>query len=127
MSNKDREHMKIFVTGARGQLGHDIMLELEKRGIPAIGVDKEELDITDREAVLDYIVKAGPTALIHCAAWTAVDAAEDQEEACRLVNASGTGYIAEACRRLDIPMMYFSTDYVFNGQGQRPWEPEDEP
>ena len=127
MSNSDKDQMKIFVTGARGQLGHDIMLELEKRGMAAIGVDKEEMDITDREAVLKYIKEAAPTALIHCAAWTAVDAAEDQEEACRLVNAVGTGYIAEACKDLGIPMMYFSTDYVFNGQGQRPWQPDDEP
>ena len=118
--------MKIFVTGVRGQLGHDIMLELARRGIEAVGVDKEEMDITDPEAVRALIMKEAPTAMIHCAAWTAVDSAEDQEEACRAVNALGTENIARVCGELDIPMMYFSTDYVFNGQGERPWEPDDE-
>lgn len=118
--------MKIFVTGVRGQLGHDIMLELARRGIEAVGVDKEEMDITDPEAVRDLIMQEAPTAMIHCAAWTAVDSAEDQEEACREVNALGTENIARVCGEMDIPMMYFSTDYVFNGQGERPWEPDDE-
>ena len=118
--------MKIFVTGVRGQLGHDIMLELEKRGIGATGVDKEEMDITDAEAVDKLISAEAPDAVIHCAAWTAVDAAEDAEDACRAVNALGTENIAKVCGRLGIPMMYFSTDYVFNGKGERPWEPEDE-
>ena len=118
--------MKIFVTGVRGQLGHDIMLELEKRGIGATGVDKEEMDITDAEAVDKLISAEAPDAVIHCAAWTAVDAAEDAEDACRAVNALGTENIAKVCGKLGIPMMYFSTDYVFNGTGAKPWKPEDE-
>ena len=118
--------MKIFVTGIRGQLGHDIMLELDKRGIEGIGTDIQELDITDEAAVDRYVTEAAPDAMIHCAAWTAVDAAEEREEDCRRVNALGTENIAKVCAKLDIPMMYFSTDYVFNGKGERPWEPEDE-
>ena len=118
--------MKIFVTGIRGQLGHDIMLELEKRGIEGIGTDIQELDITDEAAVDRYVTEAAPDAMIHCAAWTAVDAAEEREEDCRRVNALGTENIAKVCAKLGIPMMYFSTDYVFNGKGERPWEPEDE-
>ena len=118
--------MRIFVTGARGQLGHDIMLELKKRDIEAVGVDIEEMDITDAEACERVIIEAAPTHVIHCAAWTAVDAAEEKPEACRRVNALGTENIAKVCGSLGIPMMYFSTDYVFNGQGERPWEPEDE-
>ncbi len=118
--------MRIFVTGARGQLGHDIMLELKKRDIEAVGVDIEEMDITDAEACERVITEAAPTHVIHCAAWTAVDAAEEKPEACRRVNALGTENIAKVCGSLGIPMMYFSTDYVFNGQGERPWEPADE-
>ena len=117
--------MRIFVTGVRGQLGHDIMLEMEKRGIDAVGVDIQEMDITDTEAVERVITDACPTNVIHCAAWTAVDLAEEREEDCRRVNALGTENIARVCGQLGIPMMYFSTDYVFNGQGERPWEPED--
>ena len=117
--------MRRFVTGVRGQLGHDIMLELEKRGIDAVGVDIQEMDITDTEAVERVITDACPTNVIHCAAWTAVDLAEEREEDCRRVNALGTENIARVCGQLGIPMMYFSTDYVFNGQGERPWEPED--
>lgn len=116
---------RIFVTGAKGQLGHDIMLELAKRNIDCVGVDIEEMDITDPEAVRNVIAEASPDAVIHCAAWTAVDAAEDNEEKCRQVNAFGTENIAKVCRELMIPMMYFSTDYVFNGEGDRPWEPDD--
>ena len=119
--------MKIFVTGVRGQLGHDIMLELAKRNIDGFGVDIEEMDITDPKAVEQVIGDAAPDAVIHCAAWTAVDAAEDNEDKCRLVNASGTENIARVCGKRGIPMMYFSTDYVFDGEGVRPWEPEDKP
>ena len=119
--------MKIFVTGVRGQLGHDIMLELAKRNIDGFGVDIEEMDITDPKAVEQVIGDAAPDAVIHCAAWTAVDAAEDNEEKCRLVNASGTENIARVCGNRGIPMMYFSTDYVFDGEGERPWKPEDKP
>lgn len=117
--------MKVFVTGVKGQLGFDVMNELKKRGHEAIGVDIEEMDITDEESVNRVIKAAAPDAVIHCAAYTAVDAAEDNEELCRKVNAAGTGYIARVCRELDIKLMYISTDYVFNGRGTRPWEPDD--
>ncbi len=118
--------MKVFVTGVKGQLGHDVVNELTKRGHEAIGVDIEEMDITDRVSVDRVIKEAAPEAVIHCAAWTAVDAAEDEDkkEKVRLVNAVGTEYIAKVCRKLNIPMMYISTDYVFNGLGTRPWEPD---
>ena len=118
--------MKVFVTGVKGQLGHDVMNELAKRGLGGIGVDVEEMDITDAEACERVIKAAAPEAVIHCAAYTAVDAAEDNEELCRRVNGQGTRNIAKVCAELDIPMMYISTDYVFNGQGERPWEPDDE-
>lgn len=118
--------MKVFVTGVKGQLGFDVVNELEKRGHEAIGADIEEMDITDAESVNKVIKEAAPDAVIHCAAFTAVDAAEDQVDLCRRVNAWGTENIAKVCRDLDIKMMYLSTDYVFNGQGTRPWEPDDE-
>ncbi len=118
--------MKVFVTGVKGQLGFDVVNELNKRGHEAVGVDIDEMDITDKESVNRVIKATAPDAVIHCAAYTAVDAAEDNEELCRNVNAKGTEYIAEVCRELDIKMMYISTDYVFNGQGTRPWEPDDE-
>lgn len=117
--------MKVFVTGSKGQLGYDVVDELEKRGHTAIGVDIEELDITDAEAVDKMITEAAPDAVIHCAAWTAVDAAEDNEEECRQVNAYGTENIAKVCKKLDCKMMYISTDYIFDGKGTRPWEPDD--
>ena len=118
--------MKVFVTGVYGQLGHDVMNELAKRGLEGIGVDVEEMDITDAEACERVIKAAAPEAVIHCAAYTAVDAAEDNRELCHRVNGEGTKNIARVCSELDIPMMYISTDYVFNGQGERPWEPDDE-
>lgn len=118
--------MKVFVTGVKGQLGFDVVNELEKRDIEAIGVDIDEMDITDAVQVKKVITEAKPDAVIHCAAYTAVDAAEDHIEICRKVNAEGTKNIAEVCKKLDIKMMYISTDYVFNGQGTRPWEPDDE-
>jgi len=118
--------MKVFVTGVKGQLGFDVVNELNKRGHEAVGVDIDEMDITDKESVNRVIKAAAPDAVIHCAAYTAVDAAENNEELCRNVNAKGTEYIAGVCRELDIKMMYISTDYVFNGQGTRPWEPDDE-
>ncbi|WP_313347419.1 dTDP-4-dehydrorhamnose reductase [Lacrimispora sp.] len=117
--------MKVLVTGVKGQLGFDVVNELLKRGHEAIGVDIEEMDITDEESVNRVIKAAAPDAVIHCAAYTAVDAAEDNVDICRKVNATGTGYIAKVCKDLDIKMMYISTDYVFNGQGTRPWEPDD--
>lgn len=118
--------MKVFVTGVKGQLGFDVVNELKKRGHEAIGVDIDEMDITDEVSVNRVIRAAAPDAVIHCAAYTAVDAAEENEELCRNVNAKGTEYIAKVCRELDIRMMYISTDYVFDGQGARPWEPDDE-
>lgn len=118
--------MKVLVTGVKGQLGYDVVNELEKRGIEAIGVDIQEMDITDAASVDKVIKEAAPDAVIHCAAYTAVDAAEDNEEICRKVNAEGTQNIANVCKELDIKMTYISTDYVFGGQGTRPWEPDDE-
>ena len=118
--------MKVFVTGVKGQLGYDVVNELEKRGLEAIGVDIQEMDITDANSVNSVIGEATPDAVIHCAAYTAVDAAEDNVELCRRVNAEGTQNIANMCKKLDIPMIYISTDYVFDGQGERPWLPDDE-
>jgi len=118
--------MKVLVTGVKGQLGYDVVNELEKRGIEAVGVDIEEMDITNAESVDTVISGAAPDAVIHCAAYTAVDAAEDNVEICRKVNADGTQNIANVCKKLNCKMIYISTDYVFDGKGERPWEPEDE-
>lgn len=117
--------MKVFVTGVKGQLGYDVVNELEKRGHTAIGVDIEDLDIIDAAAVDKMITETAPEAVIHCAAWTAVDAAEDNEEKCRQVNVNGTENIAKVCKKLNCKMMYISTDYIFDGKGTRPWEPDD--
>ncbi len=117
--------MKVLVTGVKGQLGYDVVKELEKRGMEAVGVDIEEMDITDAGSVDCVIKQAAPDAVIHCAAYTAVDAAEDNEAICRKVNVEGTQNIANVCKELDIKMIYISTDYVFGGDGERPWEPED--
>ena len=137
--------MRVFVTGVGGQLGHDCVKELVKRGHTAIGSDLGEslnseillspeaafsyvpLDITDREAVMGVISKARPDAIIHCAAWTAVDAAEDEENQAKVnaINHLGTRYIAEAAKAADAKMVYISTDYVFDGQGEEPWKPDD--
>lgn len=140
--------MKVFVTGVCGQLGHDVMHELGKRGYTAIGSDimemaapysspdketpevsffYEKLDITDREAVINTIQNVKPDVVIHCAAWTAVDAAEDKDnrEKVDKINHLGTQYIAEAAKSVDAKMVYISTDYVFDGQGERPWDPDD--
>ena len=116
--------MRVFVTGVKGQLGYDVMNELEKQGLEGIGVDIDEMDITDADQVNKVIKEAAPDAVIHCAAYTAVDAAEDNEEICRKVNAQGTENIAKVCKEIDVPMMYISTDYVFDGQGEKPWEPD---
>lgn len=121
--------MKVFVTGVKGQLGYDVMRELEKRGYnDAVGVDIEEMDITDSESVDRVITDANPDVVIHCAAWTAVDLAEDEDkqDKARLVNSVGTENIAKVCKKLDCKIIYISTDYVFDGQGTRPWEPDDE-
>ena len=117
--------MKVLVTGVKGQLGHDVMNELALRGIEGTGVDVEEMDITDRTACETVISQEKPDAVIHCAAYTAVDAAEDNLELCRKINAEGTRNIARVCKAMDTKMMYISTDYVFNGGGERPWEPDD--
>ncbi|MBO4862296.1 MAG: dTDP-4-dehydrorhamnose reductase [Firmicutes bacterium] len=137
--------MKVFVTGVCGQLGHDVMNELAARGHEGIGTDIQpvysgvadgsavtaapyvQMDITDRDAVCRTIEKIRPDAVIHCAAWTNVDAAEAPEnrDKVHLINAVGTQNIADAAKAADAKMMYISTDYVFNGQGERPWEPDD--
>ena len=136
--------MKVFVTGVCGQLGHDVMNELAKRGHEGIGSDIAgqyagaadgsavvsmpyvQLDITDKEAVQQTIAAVHPDAVVHCAAWTAVDLAENEDkiDKVRAINAAGTKYIAAACKAAGCKMMYISTDYVFNGQGTEPWQPD---
>lgn len=137
--------MKIFVTGVCGQLGHDVVNNAAARGHEVLGSDIQpvysgvadgstvtsapyvQLDITDQSAVAGVIEEIRPDAIIHCAAWTAVDAAEDEEnrEKVDKINHLGTRYIAEAASSIDCKMLYISTDYVFDGQGERPWEPDD--
>ena len=117
--------MRVLVTGVKGQLGHDVVNEMEKRGITPIGVDLAEMDITDKEACDRVITEANVDAVIHCAAYTAVDAAEDNVDVCMKVNAGGTRNIAEVCKKLGIKMMYISTDYVFEGTGDTPYEVND--
>lgn len=136
--------MKIFVTGVAGQLGHDVMNELSARGYDGIGSDIAEqysgiqdnsdvtkmpyvsLDITDENAVRNTLISNKPDVVIHCAAWTAVDMAEDDDkvEIVRNINANGTRYIAKACKEINAKMVYISTDYVFDGQGKQPWLPD---
>lgn len=113
--------MKVLVTGAKGQLGYDVVNELTLRGHEAIGVDISEMDITSAAQTMNVIAEISPDAVIHCAAWTAVDAAEDNEDAVRRVNADGTRNVASACKAVGAKMMYISTDYVFDGQGTEPW------
>ena len=137
--------MRVFVTGVGGQLGHDVVNELAQRNHESIGSDISPvysgiadgsavttapyicLDITDKDAVEETIAKTHPDAIIHCAAWTAVDAAEDEENKAKVdaINHLGTRYIAEAAKAVDAKMVYISTDYVFDGRGERPWEPDD--
>ena len=118
--------MKVLVTGVKGQLGYDVVNELTRRGHIAIGTDIEEMDITDKESVSNVIKGSAPDAVIHCAAYTAVDAAEDNVDLCRKINAEGTQNIANVCKELDCKMIYISTDYVFDGQGERLWKADDE-
>lgn len=118
--------MKVLVTGVKGQLGYDVANELEKRGHEAVGTDVEEMDITDAAKVREILTEENPDAVIHCAAYTAVDAAEENVELCRRINAEGTENIARVCSELNCKLLYVSTDYVFNGEGERPWEPDDE-
>ena len=115
-----------MVTGAKGQLGSDVVNELNSRKYETIGVDIEEMDITDPESVNKVVVKANPDVVIHCAAWTAVDAAEDRDNISivRSVNVEGTKNIANVCKKLDCKMIYISTDYVFSGRGTDPWKPD---
>ena len=136
--------MKVFVTGVGGQLGHDVINELAKRGHACVGSDLApeysgildgtavttapyvQLDITDSQAVSRVIEETAPDVIVHCAAWTAVDLAEDEDKIAkvRAINVGGTENIARACRKIDAKMIYLSTDYVFNGQGTTPWEPD---
>ena len=136
--------MRVFVTGVGGQLGHDIMNELYKRGLEGVGSDLApsysgiqdgsavttmpyvSLDITNAQAVRETILQLAPDAVIHCAGWTAVDAAEDADkrEIVRKINVDGTQYLAYACKELNCKMLYLSTDYVFDGQGTAPWQPD---
>lgn len=118
--------MKILVTGVKGQLGYDVVREGESRGLEMFGTDVDNMDITDAGQVKQVIEDYRPDAVIHCAAYTAVDAAEDNQELCRKINVDGTRNIAEVCKVMDIPMMYFSTDYIFNGQGENFWKEDDE-
>lgn len=119
--------MRVLVTGVKGQLGFDVMGELKRRGHDAVGVGREEMDITDEKKVQEVLTANAPDAVIHCSAYTAVDRAEDEPEICRRVNAGGTKNIAEACAALDCKLIYLSTDYIFSGDGERPWEPDDTP
>ncbi len=118
--------MKVLVTGVKGQLGFDVVNELKKRNHEAVGVDIDEMDITDESAVKRVMGEVKPDAVIHCAAWTAVDAAEDPSNIGKVmkINADGTRYIAGVCRETGAKMMYISTDYVFDGQGDEPWKPD---
>lgn len=130
--------MKVLVTGVGGQLGYDVMNELAKRGYKCVGSDilsREnialpfayiQLDITDKVAVERVVLDEKPDVVIHCAAWTAVDAAEEEQNQAKVykINADGTMYIAEACKKIDCKMVYISTDYVFNGEGNEPWQPD---
>ncbi|MDB7985135.1 dTDP-4-dehydrorhamnose reductase [Faecalicoccus pleomorphus] len=120
--------MKLLVTGYKGQLGYDVVNEAKSRGIEAVGVDIDEMDITNAQQINDVIKTGNYDAVIHCAAWTAVDKAEEPElfDKVRAVNATGTQNIVNVCKELNIPIMYFSTDYVFNGQGTAPWNEYDE-
>lgn len=129
--------MKVLVTGTSGQLGHDVMLELASRGIEALGTDRKGgdnpefktaiLDITDKENVDKLLNDYRPDAVIHCAAWTNVDGAEapENQAAVRAVNVAGTENLALACKAIGAKMIYISTDYVFDGQGNKPWQPDD--
>lgn len=118
--------MKVLVTGVKGQLGYDVVRELQKRGHETVGVDIDEMDITDAAAVERVMTEVQPDAVIHCSAYTAVDRAEEDTEICRRVNVDGTENIAKICKKLDCKMLYLSTDYIFSGDGERPWEPDDE-
>lgn len=118
--------MKIIVTGVKGQLGYDVLKECKKRNHEVIGVDIAEMDITDADSVRRVLGKEKPDAVVHCAAWTAVDAAEEENNIpkVRAINTKGTQNIADECKKLDCKLIYISTDYVFDGQGTEPWQPD---
>ncbi len=118
--------MKVLVTGVKGQLGYDVMKELEKRGHVGIGTDVDNMDITNADEVRKVITEAAPDAVVHCAAYTAVDAAEENVDLCRRINAEGTANIANVCKESDCKMIYISTDYVFDGEGTHFRKPDDE-
>lgn len=117
--------MKYLVTGVKGQLGYDVCQELEKRKQDFLGIDKEEMDITNKEDVEKVILAYHPDVIVHCAAYTAVDAAEDNKELCFKINVDGTKYIAEVCKKINAKMIYISTDYVFEGSGEHAYEVDD--
>jgi len=119
--------MKVLVTGVGGQLGYDVIKELEKRNIDCVGADRAEFDITDFEAVHKFIIEYMPDAVIHCGAYTAVDKAEDEPELCHFVNVVGTKNIAKVCKEIAAKMIYISTDYVFDGTKDGFYEVDDEP
>lgn len=114
--------MKILVTGVKGQLGFDVCKELSGRNIENEGIDKEECDVADENAVLSYIKNYAPDVVVHCAAYTAVDKAEDEKDVCYSVNVKGTEYVARACKEIDAKIVYISTDYVFDGNGEKAYE-----
>ncbi len=116
--------MKIIVTGAKGQLGSDVASQLDENGIEAVAIDKDELDITDAAAVENYISKSNADALIHCAAYTNVDTAENEREICKKINVEGSLNLAVSCEKHGMKMLYTSTDYVFSGEGNEPFETE---
>lgn len=119
--------MKILVTGYTGQLGYDVVQHGKENGLNMIGIGSKDLDITDKEKVLEYVKESDPDAIIHCAAYTAVDKAEDDKEKCWLVNVEGTKNLTQAAKDIDAKFMYISTDYVFNGEGDIPFKEMDEP
>ena len=119
--------MKVLVTGANGQLGYDVVKELQKQNIECYGASRQDFDIVDFEATENFIKNYMPDAVIHCAAYTAVDKAEDEEELCYLVNASATENIAEICKKINAKMLYISTDYVFDGTKDGFYEVDDKP
>lgn len=119
--------MKVLVTGANGQLGYDLIKELNKRNIENIGVDKNDFDITNQDETENFILNCKPDAIIHCAAYTNVNKAEDEKDLCYKINVDGTKNIASACKKIDAKMIYISTDYIFDGKKNSPYEIDDNP
>lgn len=119
--------MKVLVTGANGQLGYDMVKRLNKEAFHYLGIDKDTVDITNENEVKRVIRSYRPDVIVHCAAYTAVDKAEDERDVCYAVNVLGTRYIAEVCKEIDATMVYISTDYVFDGEGDKPFEVIDKP